>query len=222
MKRKILIGFAAFIVACPAFAQGESSDAGFYMNFDYGYGFGNISGNPEITYNGLTCLIGLGYDFGGLISIDLLYDVLCVEGVNYTVDGYPNSQVYHAFNTNKDNFFGNMGLGADIGIKLVNDETFDLILPIGVLFRWNTLIIPQDNKKTFKHTYLNLETGLIPSFRIGNIGTLFGEGGLYLTLPFYIGYPVYKKLDVTNCTNPNFDSVISFSIGVCLKILIPT
>jgi len=209
MKRKILIGFAAFIAACPVFAQdltnikpdAELSDKGFYVYVGLGYGFEKIDPDPKITYNGLNGLIGLGYDFGGRISIDLSIEYMLLAGISYTGYGYSIPKIENGLNG---------GIGADLGIKLINNKTIDLILPLGVLFRVNRLEVTQDNKKKFSYTYLNLESGLIASFRLGK--------SFYLTLPFYIGYPVYKNLNVTNYTKKDFD-VINFSIGFCVKRL---
>jgi hypothetical protein len=167
------------------------SDHGFFLTIGYLYAHEGISNsNPEWTNNGLNLLFGLGYDFGR-IYLNASFDIMTLSTVKCK---------YLTYYGNNFSIKGGIDFGAegDIGFKLIDGKIFDLAIPVGVMYRLNTL---KDNgDRDFQYSYLNIESSLKLSFRCSK--------SIFIDIPFNIGYPLYKS--------KGFD-VLRFDLGVALR-----
>ena len=183
----------------PSQKQNTKSDKGFYMYSGFIYNHESIDPDPIIINDGLNVLLGMGYDFGP-VSLNLAGDFMMISNIQYASYRYSRPEIKDAFNA---------GIGASIGVKLLNSRIFDVTLPLGILFRASFLNVSHDDKREFMYLYLNAETGLVPAVWFSRY--------LALEAPFSIGYPVYKYHKITNYKKNDFD-VFNYSIGLCLKL----
>jgi hypothetical protein len=182
------------------FSQNKATDRGFLVTVGTLYNSEKIDSDPKFTTDGMNITMGLGYDFGS-ITINVVMDTMIFERVEYQGYGYSRDiQIKSA-----DNF----GLGVNLGIKLVDGRVFDILLPIGGLMRFSEFEVKHDKERKFEYAYINIESGLILSWRLSNF--------LALYVPFNIGYPVYKKSKVENYAQKDYD-VFHYSFGIAFQI----
>jgi hypothetical protein len=196
MKKSIFLAAILICLAGVVFAQKSGqydmvSDRGFFISWGLLYSHEKIEPNPVFESNGLSGTFGLGYDFGR-VSLNLAAEYMLVSLVEYQGYGYDrNPQIKES---------NNMGLGLNIEIKILNGGIFDITVPVGGLLRFSGFNIKHDTEKTFRYVYLNMESGLIFSWRISRNYMVF--------VPVNIGYPVYK--------GSKFD-VLNYSLGIVVR-----
>jgi hypothetical protein len=188
--------FAGFVLAQEI--QEEDSDRGYFIDAGILYNYENISSNPKIENSGISYLLGLGYDLGD-VNVHLYFTPMLSTEVKYTGDDNGGG--------NDVNDVYNVGVGLNVGIKLINGRAFDVTLPIGILFRTSTLKVGQGDEKDFTYSYINIEWGLVLSWSFDSITLL---------VPFYVGYPISKTNDVKNYTKKDF-AVTHYNIGLSMR-----
>jgi hypothetical protein len=200
MRKIICLAMMLTLVAGICFPQNEKTDRGFLVTTGVLYNSEKIDSDPQFNIGGMNYAIGLGYDFEP-VTINLQLDFMLIEQVEYQGYGYSrNPQI-----TKGDNG----GLGLNLGIKLVNGPVFDVILPLGFLFRSNSIELTHDNERKFKYTYLNIESGLILLWHLTKSFAVY--------VPFNIGYPVSQKSEVENYAKNDYD-VLHYSFGIGFQI----
>jgi len=180
-----------------------NSDKGFTLSSGLLYNCEGIKNDPSLQSRGLNIAVILGYDFGR-VSMNFGFDVFLLSYINYT--GYGYSHDVEIKNP------GNAGFMFNLGIKLINSSVFDLILPVGVLFRLSDTTVFHDNERRFTYFYLNVESGLAFSFCLLRTTNSL----MFLSLPFNIGYPVYKKSKIKNYSDNGFN-VLNYQAGFYLQ-----
>ncbi|MDR2601621.1 MAG: hypothetical protein LBC53_04120 [Spirochaetaceae bacterium] len=177
----------------------EETGKSFFITSAFLYNYEEIGPDPKFNTAGINWAIGLGYDFGP-VEVNLLIDSMLMEEVMY--QGYG----YSAYVQIKDAH--NSGLGLNAGIKLLNGRIFDIILPAGVLAHSSRFEIEHDNERKFQYTYINIETGLMLSWRLSKYHAIY--------VPFNIGYPVYKDSKAENYTKKDYE-VFHYSAGLGIR-----
>jgi hypothetical protein len=182
------------------FSQNKETDRGFFITTGTLYNSEKIDSDPKFTTGGMNITFILGYDLGS-VTINVLMDAMIFERVKYQGYGYSRDvQIKSA---------DNLGLGGNLGIKLINGRIFDIILPIGGLMRFSRFEVKHDEERKFQYAYINVESGLILSWRLSNFFAVY--------VPFNIGYPVYKKSSVENYAQKDYE-VFHYSFGIGIQI----
>ena len=206
--KKILFVFWLLVMGWGVFAQNgeiisaqnKETDKGFFTTVGVLYNSENIDPDPKFTTNGMNMTIGLGYDFES-VTINLLFDSMLLEKIEYQGYGYSRDVQIKGGN--------NIGLGVNLGIKLLNGRVFDVLLPVGCLLRFSSFEVTHDNERKFEYMYINGESGLILSWRLSK--------ALAVYVPLNIGYPVYKNSKVENYSQKDYE-VFHYSFGIGFRI----
>jgi hypothetical protein len=208
MKFKRLAVAVLLFSPCLLFAESSHRtyyDKAFYIQPGLDYEYESIKNDPEWRMNSMFLDSEFGYDFGNRLSINaslglgMLTRAQC-EYWKYV--GYSSKFTY------------NMGLrlGLNMGVKILNTNRFDIVLPVGILFAYDDYGIQNKEKEDFTYKYLNVESGLQFIFRCNN--------RLAVVVPFNVGYPVYKKLNASNYDRSSFDNALNLSAGLALRIFV--
>jgi hypothetical protein len=203
MKKIFLTIFLGMVFSGTGlFAQEEKisvSDKGFFLFSGFGYSYVKIGPDPVFENQGLNGFLGLGYDFHG-VNINLLVDYTLLSTIKYQGYGYSqNAEI----KTGEHN-----SIGINLGIKLINRNIFDFTIPIGASMNLSNYKVKHDNEREFKYIYINVESGVMLSWRLSKNFTLL--------LPFYIGYPIYKTSTIINYTKKEFEP-FDYSVGIGLR-----
>jgi hypothetical protein len=185
-----------------AFTQNKETDKGFFVTAGFLYNSEKIEPDPQFATSGMNMAVGLGYDFEP-VTINLLFDFMLLERIEYQGYGYSRDMQIKGGN--------NIGLGVNLGIKLLNGRVFDILLPVGGLFRFSGFEVRHDSERKFEYAYINVESGLVLSWRLSKM--------FAVSVPLNIGYPVYKNSTVENYAQKDYE-VFHYSLGIEVHILI--
>ncbi|MDR1232524.1 MAG: hypothetical protein LBK61_14115 [Spirochaetaceae bacterium] len=201
MKKCVCSAVMLSVIAVFVWAQqsrNETSDRGYFIDAGILYNYEKIGADPKIENTGISYLLGLGYDLGD-VNIHLFFSPMLSTEVTHSGDEYgEGGDVMDVYN---------LGVGFNIGIKLINSNTFDMTLPVGILFRSSTLKMEQGGERDFVYKYLNIEWGLVLSWAFESITLL---------VPFYVGYPISKTNEVTNYAQKDF-AVTHYNVGLSMR-----
>ncbi|MDR1469360.1 MAG: hypothetical protein LBT00_08720 [Spirochaetaceae bacterium] len=198
--KKIYFVCGLLIMGSNVFAQNKGTDKGFFIAIGGLYNSEKIDSDPKFTTSGMNITSCFGYDFES-ITINLVTDMMLFERVEYQGWGYSRDVQMKTAD--------NVGVGVNLGIKLVNGRVFDIILPIGCLIRGSEFEVKHDEERKFEYMYINVESGLILSWHLSNFFAVY--------VPFNIGYPVYQDSKVENYAKKDYE-VFHYSFGIGFQI----
>jgi hypothetical protein len=232
MKKCFFTGFVVFLLFAGNGIVFSQSDIilpkwahGFFLETGALYNYAKFA--PEnafkIDSHFLLFRIGGGYDFGK-ITVKLYGDF----GINLAGDWYNGNNAGKIFD---DLDVSNIKFGIESGIKVLNTEGFDFVIPIGFLFNWTkytqknpSYVSGYPYDRIWEYKYYNVITGFDITFKLNNHIKLIFTGS--------IGYPVFKELEYQEKLQGNYiwtdtgsstysikdnTEVFTFSTGIGLR-----
>jgi hypothetical protein len=197
----------------------------FFFDFNVLYNFEQLKPKPQFDAHNVLLEIGLGYDFGRITARVYGDFGFLLDGTAYWSNG--TKKISESLDAK------NWKLGLEPGIKIINGERFDLILPLGIMFNWteynqkNPSYISSNvaYDRYWKYYYINVYTGLNASIQFGN--------HIKMLIFSNIGYPIQKDYEYGDVLKGNYVwagtgsstyrvkndvDILTFSAGIGMRV----